>query len=835
MDANGLRFQLLQSADHWRLLQDPSGLEYDPARRSLRLAQQRREVGFDEDPLLAASRLELTPQTLDGFGNRAGLDDGGRRIVASGPLSGETGIYEAAEGSVITDIAMGYDDVLYIAVDGRVVMQDRRERWQEPNYLVPELADFDAWRLAADPAGGAWVLDRGNKKLARLTGMPLHRLAQQHSAADNASHCRENTDPPRLLALPGVAWPGTHTPVALACSGQGRVAVLSWVDGEAALLQLLGPDRELDAGMQLLGATSPYSLAWVADDRVALLLAGDVNEAPVYRVGAGNASWPVGDLYPLKPDFANAPFLHGLEATPHYPTAANSRALHRLSFPFYSRLGEATNEPQFAPLDGGEAGMTWHRLYLEASIPRGCGIKVWLKASDEPGEPFDFPGDWHEHRFGRIFERAARSDIPVAAWQSEPSEIPHHPGLLPCAPQPGQSGLFSVLIQRSSRRVRALRGRYLKVHVQLSGEGRESPEIFALRAYGGRFSYIDEYLPELYRESLYQPEADAVGGATEADFFGRFVSNFEGILTGLEDRIANSYLLTDPRSAPAAALPWIGSWIGHEVNPALPPAVQRNFLTAAAELDRWHGTLRGLKLALEIATDGALGSGEIVVFEDFRLRRTFASILGADLVDDDDPLTLGANISGNSFVGDTLFIGDENNREFLALFSEDLSVDTSEQAAIDALFDRLAHRVTILVHQSVEPQDLGLIKHIARLETPAHVELRVLAASHRFLVGMAALVGIDSYLADDIRPASARVGGTRLGKNDYIKGPGALDSRLGDLGSGAPDTGERPPLAFAPDVAAGYGDDILLDGSESRAFGGRSLTEYNWNYQGEGD
>lgn len=263
--------------------------------------------------------------------------------------------------------------------------------------------------------------------------------------------------------------------------------------------------------------------------------------------------------------------------------------------------------------------------------------------------------------------------------------------------------------------------------------------------------------------------------------------------------------------------------------------MQRNFLLAAAELDRWHGTLRGLKLALEIATEGALSGGEIVVFEDFRLRRTFASIIGADLVDDDDPLTLGANISGNSFVGDSLFIGDENNREFLALFSADLPVDTSEQAAIDALFDRLAHRVTILVHQSVEPQDLGLINHIARLEMPAHVEFRVLSASNRFLVGMAALVGIDSYLANKLPRESARVGGTRLGKNHFIKGPGALDSRLRDLGSGAPDTGIRPPLAFAPDVAAGFGDDIVLDGSESRAFGGRSLTEYNWNYQGEGE
>jgi phage tail-like protein len=825
----------MQSATHWHLLQEPSGLEYDQTRRSLRLAHQRREVSFADNPALAEERLALTPQSLDAYGNRARLDESGERIIASGPIPGEVEIYQAAAGANITDIAMGFDDVLYIAVDGRIIMQDRRERWDQFNFEVPGVADFNAWRLAADPDGGAWVLDREHKKLARLTGTPLHKLAQHSSSAENASHCEENTDPPRLIVLDQVSWPESHSPVAIACSQQSRTAVLTWVDGEDARVQLRNEKSELTSEMQLRGATHPYSISWVSDNRIALLLAGVGNEAPVYRIDARQtASWPVGDLYPLKRDFDNGPFLHGLRQPPHYPSLDSSRALHRLSFPFYSRSGEATNDPVSAPLDGGKANMAWHRLYLEAVIPRGCGIKVWLAASDDPDSTAVLPEHRYEHRFGLIHANPARTDIPVAAWESIPSEIPHHPGLLPCPAQPGQSGLFSVLIQRSTRQVRALRGRYLKVHVQLSGEGRETPEIFALRAYGERFSYIDEYLPQLYRESVYQPEADQKGDATAADFYTRFVTNFEGILTNLEDRIAASYLLTDPASAPLEALPWVGSWIGHEVNQSLPESVQRNFLLAAADLDRWHGTLRGLKLALEIATEGAVSGGEIVLLEDFRLRRTFASIIGADLVDDDDPLTLGANISGNSFVGDTLFIGDENNREFLALFSADLPVDTSEQAAIEKLFERLAHRVTILVHQAVEPQDLGLINQIAQRETPAHVQFRVMPASNRFLVGMAALVGVDSYLAQKVPPASARVGATRLGKNHYIKGPGALDARLSGLGSGAPETIDRPPIAFVPGRSVEFGDDIVLDGSESRAFGGRVLTKYNWQYKGEG-
>ncbi len=841
MDANRQQFWMLSEQAHWHLIGDPAELEYDEARRSIKLTNQRRQMTFFDDLVLAEERLALTPQTLDEFGNRAFLNSDTNTIIATGALDGDVEIYVPdTDSSEITDLVMGFDGILYIAIDGRIVMHDRRERWQQQNIEVPGLIDFSAWRMAADPEGGIWVLDKNNKRLARVLGMPLHQLAHQSFDDGISRPCMKNPNPPHIIAVENVVWPSDETPVAIACNLDGNVAILSWVDSldsTSARCRLVSDQGELTSALELLGSNHPYSFQWIDNNHIALLLAGVNKEVPVYGININQSSaWSVGDLYPLKKDFNNGPFLHSLALPPSYPTITDYRALHRISFPFFSKLGEASNNPVFAPLDSGNAQMVWHRLYVEAVIPKGCGIKIWLAASDNKVEfSTILSSDWYEHQFGKMFEQSARSEIPVAVWESLASELPHNPGVLPCVTEKNISGLFSALIQRTNRRVRSLNGRYLHIRIQLLGNGRSTPEIFALRAYGSRFSYINEYLPQFYKESTYQPEANLNGQSTATDFLERFVGNVEGILTNVEDRIANAHLLTRPQTVPDESLSWLAGWIGYEINSSFPAQVQRSFLQAAPELYRWHGTLRGLKLALEIATQGGISGGEIVILEDYRLRRTFASIIGADLDATDDPLIIGSAISGNSFVGDTLFIGDETKKEFLALFAADLPIDTREQKDIDALFDKLAHQVTILVHQQVEPQELGLIQQIAQKEIPAHVAFRVLSASNPFLVGMSSLVGVDTYLAKRNASESVRIGKSLIGKEDTIKGPAALDPRLEGIGSGTQINPRMKPIAFVSDAAVEVDNDITLDASGSRSFGGRNLTKFNWNYKGKGE
>ncbi len=72
--------------------------------------------------------------TQDAFGNYARWDRRRLQVLAGGSGPGEVSIYTAPAGQTVTDLAMGYDGILYIAVGGTLVMVDRRGRW--PNFTL---------------------------------------------------------------------------------------------------------------------------------------------------------------------------------------------------------------------------------------------------------------------------------------------------------------------------------------------------------------------------------------------------------------------------------------------------------------------------------------------------------------------------------------------------------------------------------------------------------------------------------------------------------------------------------------------------------------------------
>jgi phage tail-like protein len=865
MDANGLRFWLLGEARHFPAVHHAG---WDATCQRLRLNSERTLVAAQAPAAALATAqaaLASVARAIDALECVARWDAASGSVLVHSSLPDDAVVLPLPAAP--TDLCAGPDGILYIAGADGIRMHDLRGRWDD---IVVALAGFVPWRLAAAAGGGVWALERVSGRLARLTGRPARAQTPQPGDYDGRVFrpSPENGCAPRIELLPPTTWAAGEQALAIASGVDGALACLSWrdADGTACVRVWNAAQQRWSVAAVCEGANFAYALTWLASTRVALRVPG-LRDAPAFDLGAVEAGAipPLGDIYPLSDAAVEAPFANGTAQPPHYPSGSvGAEPLHPLSLNNLARAGEARNYTTTAEgtsawtLDSHDNTTVWHRLYAEAVIPAHSGFTVLLAATNtlEPPDANDLTA-WHAHGFGddapSLDEALQAPQVPQAAWEYTPSELPAHPGLLDGDAEPGVSGLFSVLIQNSRERVRSLVGRYLWVRVRLYGDGRVTPEIAALRAWGNRFSYADRYLPRLYRESLFGDAAHAPGvaiaqidatfapaldaggtpapalrarlavagvatsvaalvtvespglawllrdgasawrlalvagfvvvhqpQATQADFTARLLANFEGMLTPLEDRVAAAHLLSDPAVTADDNLDWLAGWIGIAFDRALPASARRDWLRAAPDLARWHGTRNGLRLALDIATGGAVRSGSVIVIEDFRLRRILATLLGVDLSDQDDPLLPGLHISGNSVVGDTLVIGDQQRVELMALFNASAAT-SRENDAVLRFDDQLAFRATVLVHEQVEPQDFTLIRRIAQLEAPAHVQVRVASASWPLLVGIASLVGVDTFLGPPRLPQPVQVQRSVLGLSDYVIGAAVLDPRLAGL------------------------------------------------------
>jgi len=771
MDVNGLNFWMLHAAADWLPPGGAAGLQYCSHNGRLQLRSQRMGAPATEDSAAATALVETTPMCRDSFGNHARWDAASRTVVAGGAGVGDVVIYTPPAGQTVTDLAMGYDGVLYLAVSGTLVLVDRRNRW--PNFTLTDAA-FAFWRLKALPQGGVLALDRNAPQLGVVSGLPLQVEPSDTPNPGVLRSCEQNGDPPRVVTR--YALPAMEKFVALAALSPGRFYLLSWAAAApantAAFLRIHDARSGLSSPWTFTETKFPYGVASLGDKRVAILATG-LNEALIYDLdGAPATLVAAGDTYILSGRNVD-PFVQSFDATPSYGFGGGIYPLLPLSLNSLVPSG-TTTAPKL--IDSGVARTTWHRLLLEAIVPPRCGVVVWLAASDSaadfaPGAAS--PVVWYAHAFGAAPRDA---QTPLATWLPVASEVPFAKPLLGEPAIEDSQGLFMVLVQRSGTAVRNLTGRYLGIRVTLSGDRRSTPEIAALRIYASRFSYVTHYLPELYRENKFGPDADkAATKSTHRDFFERFVSLFEAQMTRIEDRVASAYLLTRPESAPDDALDWLGGWIG--LDPAgYPPTRRRPRLRAAPELHRKRGTVAGIAAAVDVATDGLCARGAVVVLEAFRLRHIFATILGADLAISNDPLLPGYSGNANAFVGDTLFIGDPRNPDVLALFASTFELP-SQQAQVQQFLDTLASRIIVFIHNQVEAVDVNLVRRIVESEKPAHVVADVQIATQPFMVGLASLVGANSYLAAEPPLDPVVVDGSAVGRYSLIQHAPGLDPR----------------------------------------------------------
>lgn len=88
----------------------------------------------------------------------------------------------------------------------------------------------------------------------------------------------------------------------------------------------------------------------------------------------------------------------------------------------------------------------------------------------------------------------------------------------------------------------------------------------------------------------------------DADALRRFLFIFQHLMTTVTDQVDRLEELTDPMRCDPRFLPWLASWVGFDLDAALPEHQQRELVRRAIRLYRTRGTRVGIEEMVEVLT-----------------------------------------------------------------------------------------------------------------------------------------------------------------------------------------------------------------------------------------
>ena len=647
-----------------------------------------------------------------------------------------------------------------------------------PPFLLtlPQAVPFAPFDMAPAADGGCWVLDRQNRTYWGLDRF-FHAVAQTaaDAPAPSAFSPVDGADPaPAPEPVPAGFAVAVPDPIAIEGLPDGSVLLLDGSaatapeddDTSASSVYRYRSGTQLGPALPLRGAADVYdastsglrqiTLAVVAHD-----IAYDPDAGVLYaadRFGRQSLAFrlaltPAAALA-LQPSYLPmhlfggrgiAAWRDGGTTAVAYDVVGNAAALDQGVR--WARLLEI-DQPACARdavletpvFDGKARDCVWDGLFLDACIPPGASVSITSYADNDP-------------------ELAAD---PQAPFRSEPAlhlrpagaEIPYYDPFLGRPAQPDRLGTWEALLQQA-------RGRYLKVRLELSGNGRAAPQLQALRVYYPRFSYARRYLPAVYVEE-----------PVSASFVERLLANPKGFYTDIEGKIRDVGVLFDPRSAPADALDWLAGWLGltldplwQDINQRLqtagstapqPVADRRRLLIRfATRLFRRRGTADGIRFALHLLLEPCLEA---------TLRRFRLAALNPDPALVEQLQSLGLPVPAPSMCEDdiedllTAFLLSPQRpskirivERFMARGPLALAAgDPTETGSPADSAVAAAHRFAVLVPETLSVDVTAMVSRIVDLEKPAHTAYEVRRYWDYFRVGEARL-GIDTILGEDAR------------------------------------------------------------------------------------
>ena len=803
MDSNNLPYFLLREPGEFAF--DSYRLEWHSQCHALLLAQNQELRLPTTGKTASLARLATaTPLVFDRYGQVCRIHSGGTYLEYNSgrgylPLQdGDLELVDALEGKFI-DLAINREGrlaAIYADTNTHrqgVLVFHLAKRWQAA-VALPERP----LRVWIDNDQVVWVL--GTTRLMRCTGEPLPHTYEPQ--IDRFEPLAENPHPLHVVETFGlrpVDLPAAEQKLALLtdqeqplalCGDDENIYLLASGTGTVqSVVSLPRSGNRLQARRYTLDKAVPFAvdMGWVGSGRLALMPVQEIadtafvkRDCPVvqlrwHKATADTAAWGEGLLirerYPMLSQ-AEPRFLASADGVLRYQARVDAgseeealgftvrpRELHALQRPRYHTIRAAKDaEPvSIAELDSGLPNQVWHRVYLEGRIPAGARLRLFARVYNNPEDK----------------ETNAYIEQPDWVWCPFRSDQAFGKGVVEA--KTNESGLFETLLQRRGGPVRRLAGRYLQLALVFESDGRHTPAVHALKIYYPRFSYQEAYLPEHFRqEHAVNPALDNLP-ANGADFRERLLAAFEATWTPLEAQIASAELLLHPQFTLPDYLPGLAQCLGQTLPEQWPVARQRRWLMESGNLQQWRGTLYGVQLALDILTDGAVARGQVVLVENFRLRRTMATLLGVQMEDEEHPLTLGTGVSGNSIVGDSLILAEKDRREFIALFAPGLA-NAGEKKVIANFFDRYANQVTVLLHGDAR-RFKDLVQATLEQEMPAHVQWRLVETDHPFVLGLAPLLGVDTFLERQPPARPVVLDDTWLGREGLLKNPPAFSPR----------------------------------------------------------
>lgn len=485
----------------------------------------------------------------------------------------------------------------------------------------PEKGGFQPFDMAPRPGGGVWILDKTNKcywaldRSFSIVANEAHPSEPQEGVFQPAHRSESNQKCylPQSFLLTGseggisTSLKDCATPIALEALPDGSVLILDTPDNDAEhysrISQYYNGKRigepistQVMEGRLERVPTDKWTLR--AHDFAFVPISDHSNEAIIGRLYMasqnGNQAFAFAVKKPFELDPVNAEDgcllmrLFGGKGL----VAAGDQVYYDIGERWVplvkqTRLRYETEGIFFHKFDGKQPGCVWHRLLLDACIPLDTQVEIWSRAADTEDDLAAVP--WH---LEYLYKRGDGSELPFASNLFRSSAVADETGLLQTdinkASMEG-AGTWELLFQQAT-------GRHLQIRVRLSGPKQRTPRLRALRVYYPRFSYLEHYLPAVYRAD---PES--------ASFLDRFLANTEGFYTAIEDKIASVRQLFDVNGASPETLDWLASWLGVVLDPGWEEARRRLFIRHATLLFQYRGTLPGLQMALRLALDDAPG------------------------------------------------------------------------------------------------------------------------------------------------------------------------------------------------------------------------------------